>query len=74
MFKHILLAYRSVILKSGEKEHLMQDLERFRTSRARYLQLGVPYHRGYLLYGPPGTGKTSLSQHWEQSSVCQSTS
>ena len=50
----------SVILKPGEKEHLMQDLERFRASRARYLQLGVPYHRGYLLYGPPGTGKTSL--------------
>jgi chaperone BCS1 len=50
----------SVILKPGEKEHLMQDLERFRGSRARYRRLGVPYHRGYLLYGPPGTGKTSL--------------
>jgi chaperone BCS1 len=50
----------SVILKPGEKEHLMQDLERFRASRTRYRRLGVPYHRGYLLYGPPGTGKTSL--------------
>jgi len=50
----------SVILKPGEKEHLMQDMERFRASRARYRRLGVPYHRGYLLYGPPGTGKTSL--------------
>jgi mitochondrial chaperone BCS1 len=50
----------SVILKPGEKEHLMQDLEIFRTSRQRYRRLGVPYHRGYLLYGPPGTGKTSL--------------
>jgi chaperone BCS1 len=50
----------SVILKPGEKEHLMQDLERFRASRARYRRLGLPYHRGYLLYGPPGTGKTSL--------------
>jgi len=50
----------SVILKPGEKEHLMQDIERFRGSRARYRRLGVPYHRGYLLYGPPGTGKTSL--------------
>jgi chaperone BCS1 len=50
----------SVILKPGEKEHLMQDMERFRASRARYGRLGVPYHRGYLLYGPPGTGKTSL--------------
>jgi chaperone BCS1 len=50
----------SVILKPGEKEHIMQDLEMFRASRARYRRLGVPYHRGYLLYGPPGTGKTSL--------------
>jgi chaperone BCS1 len=50
----------SIILKPGEKEHLVQDLERFRAARARYRRLGVPYHRGYLLYGPPGTGKTSL--------------
>ncbi|HEU5457358.1 MAG TPA: AAA family ATPase [Terracidiphilus sp.] len=50
----------SVILKPGEKEHLLQDLDRFRASRDRYRRLGVPYHRGYLLYGPPGTGKTSL--------------
>jgi chaperone BCS1 len=50
----------SVILKPGEQEHLMQNLERFRASRARYGRLGVPYHRGYLFYGPPGTGKTSL--------------
>ena len=50
----------SVILKPGEKEHLLQDLEKFIASRDRYRRLGVPYHRGYLLYGPPGTGKTSL--------------
>lgn len=50
----------SVVLKPGEKEHLIQDLERFRASATRYRNLGVPYHRGYLLYGPPGTGKSSL--------------
>lgn len=50
----------SVILRPGEKEHLLNDLENFRSSRDRYRRLGVPYHRGYLLYGPPGTGKTSL--------------
>ena len=50
----------SVILKPGEKEHLLQDIERFKASKQRYSDLGVPYHRGYLLYGPPGTGKTSL--------------
>ena len=50
----------SVILPPGEKEHLVQDVQRFRNSKERYARLGVPYHRGYLLYGPPGTGKTSL--------------
>jgi mitochondrial chaperone BCS1 len=50
----------SVILKPGERERLVEDIEKFRASRERYRQLGVPYHRGYLLYGPPGTGKTSL--------------
>jgi chaperone BCS1 len=50
----------SVVLQPGEKEHLLQDVEQFRRSKGRYEQLGIPYHRGYLLYGPPGTGKTSL--------------
>jgi chaperone BCS1 len=50
----------SVILEPGEKEHLVQDVRKFKASKRRYAQLGVPYHRGYLLYGPPGTGKTSL--------------
>lgn len=50
----------SVILRAGEKEHLLADIEKFKISKSRYRQLGVPYHRGYLLYGPPGTGKTSL--------------
>ena len=50
----------AVIPKPGEKEHLLEDIRRFRAARKRYCELGVPYHRGYLLYGPPGTGKTSL--------------
>lgn len=50
----------SVVLKPGEKEKLLQDIGKFKASWPRYRQLGVPYHRGYLLYGPPGTGKTSL--------------
>lgn len=53
-------ALESVILAAGEKELLLKDVERFRDSRTRYRQLGIPYHRGYLLYGPPGTGKSSL--------------
>ena len=50
----------SVVLPPGEKESLVSDIEKFRSSKRRYAHLGVPYHRGYLLYGPPGTGKTSL--------------
>jgi chaperone BCS1 len=50
----------SVVLEPGEKEHLVQDIEKFRKSKERYGRLGIPYHRGYLFYGPPGTGKTSL--------------
>lgn len=50
----------SVIMKPGEKEHLVDDIRRFRVARERYRRIGVPYHRGYLFYGPPGTGKTSL--------------
>lgn len=51
----------SVVLQPGEKEHLLEDVAKFRKTKPRYEQLGVPYHRGYLFYGPPGTGKTSLA-------------
>src|SRR5438046_7363336 len=50
----------SVVLQSGDKDRLVEDIARFRSSKQRYSRLGVPYHRGYLFYGPPGTGKTSL--------------
>src|ERR1700730_13142997 len=50
----------SVILKAGQKESLVQDIEKFKAAQERYRKLGVPYHRGYLFYGPPGSGKTSI--------------
>src|SRR5512147_1876927 len=50
----------SVVLKAGQKESILEDLNRFFASHDRYETLGIPWRRGYLLYGPPGTGKTSL--------------
>ena len=50
----------SVVLKRGQKEAILDDLNRFFAGRERYETLGIPWRRGYLLYGPPGTGKTSL--------------
>jgi len=50
----------SVVLKPGERERLVEDIKKFKSSKQRYRNLGVPYHRGYLFYGPPGAGKTSL--------------
>ena len=50
----------SVVLKAGQKESILEDLNRFFASHDRYEALGIPWRRGYLLYGQPGTGKTSL--------------
>lgn len=50
----------SVVLKEGQKERLIADLEKFFAQEDRYLKMGMPYHRGYLFHGPPGTGKTSV--------------
>lgn len=50
----------SVVLKAGQSESILGDLQRFFASQGRYIDLGIPWRRGYLLYGSPGTGKTSL--------------
>lgn len=52
----------SVVLRPGQKERLIADLELFLSQEADYVRLGVPWHRGYLLEGPPGSGKTSLAK------------
>lgn len=39
---------------------LVDDLRIYLGSKPVYVDLGIPYRRGYLLAGPPGTGKSTL--------------
>lgn len=55
-----LRALSSVVSNNDMLEDILQDTKQFRESQDRYTNLGIPYHRGYLLSGPPGNGKTSI--------------
>lgn len=48
------------ILKPGQLDYILNDIEWFLTSKDWYRNRGIPYHRGYLFSGPPGTGKTTI--------------
>jgi chaperone BCS1 len=50
----------SIFWNDKNKDDILQDLDIFLDSKEKYLSLGIPYKRSYLLYGPPGTGKTSM--------------
>lgn len=50
----------SVILPDGMRDSVVNDLQSFRDSEDWYFEMGIPYHRGYLLHGTPGSGKSSL--------------
>ncbi|OQR73902.1 mitochondrial chaperone BCS1-like [Tropilaelaps mercedesae] len=50
----------SVILDTGIKERILNDVNEFMNAPQWYTQRGIPYRRGYLLYGPPGSGKSSF--------------
>lgn len=52
----------SVVLRPGQKEEIVDDLDQFLKDEDAYNRLGIPYHRGYLFHGPPGTGKSSFAK------------
>lgn len=52
--------FESVIMPNHLGDQIISDMKHFLGAEHRYMMLGLPYHRGYLLYGPPGSGKTSI--------------
>lgn len=49
------------ILNPSKKKYIMDDITAFVESEEWYVNISVPYKRGYCFYGPPGTGKTTLA-------------
>jgi hypothetical protein len=49
------------ILPPAPIDAMIADAKQFVKSRKRYVDLGIPYRRGYLLHGEPGTGKSSCA-------------
>lgn len=52
---------KSVILKDGQMERIMEHLTRFLDNEGKYNEIGVPFRTGIMLYGPPGSGKSSTA-------------
>lgn len=50
----------SIFLDDTIKNDIINDIQKFKTSKEKYKHFGVPYKRNYLFIGPPGTGKTSF--------------
>jgi chaperone BCS1 len=51
---------KSVYHPDGLIRDLIGDVQTYLDSKMIYMDLGIPYRRGYLLAGPPGTGKSTL--------------
>ncbi|VFR03627.1 unnamed protein product [Cuscuta campestris] len=53
-------SFKTMAMPEGAKKEIIEDLDRFISTRDYYTRVGKAWKRGYLLYGPPGTGKSSL--------------
>ena len=51
----------SVLLREDHTQRILADFSDFKKSENWYINLGLPYRRGYLFYGPPGNGKSSFA-------------
>ena len=54
-------SFESVILDKDNSKMMCDDIKNFQNASKWYMDMGIPYRRGYILYGPPGTGKTSFT-------------
>jgi hypothetical protein len=52
----------SVILPTEQKDRVISDVRQFLEAEQKYVDLAIPWHRGYMFHGPPGGGKTSLAR------------
>lgn len=50
----------SVYLPQEQLADFTNDVETYLSAKPIYVELGIPYRRGYQLAGPPGTGKSTL--------------
>ena len=51
-----------MVLRNGMVDGIVEDMRKFLGQEIKYVEAGIPWHRGYMFWGPPGTGKTSFGR------------